>query len=65
MKGRKDTDKEDVEEKWKVVLVHFTNSLSATVEIGNIGAFSFQKDKINNTEEEYYLVDFISRPLTQ
>ena len=54
-----DTDKEDVDEESKDVLTHVTNSLSASVEIGNIRAFGFQKDKANDLEEEYYLVEFL------
>ena len=67
LKVKDDTDEEEVEEEREIILRHVTTSLAASVEIYNIGAFAFQKDKTSEkeTEEEYYLVEFISMPYTK
>ena len=62
----KGEDEEGVDKEREIVPRHVTTSLSASVEIYNIGALAFQKDKKSEeeTEEEYYLVEYIGRPYT-
>ena len=55
---KKDTDKEDIDKERKVTITHVTTSLASSVEVGNIGAFGFEKDNQQPTEEECYLVEF-------
>ena len=58
-------DELDVIEIREDTLRHMTTSLASSVEVGNIGAFGFEKvGKKNNDEkeEEYYLVEFIGKP---
>ena len=62
LKEKSGTDKEDVEEERQVVLKHVTTSIGRSIEVGNIGAYAFEKDM--QSEEDYYLVEFIGVPFT-
>ena len=59
---KSNTDEEDIDEIREVTLTHMATSLASSVEVGNIGAFGFEKDDQETTEEDYYLVEFIGKP---
>ena len=64
LQERTGSDAEEVDEEREVVLRHVTTSVARSIEIGNVGAYAFDKGEGERGEEEYYLVEFASLPWT-
>ena len=64
LQERTASDPGEVDEEREVVLRHVTTSVARSIEIGNVGAYAFDKGEGDRGEEEYYLVEFASLPWT-
>ena len=64
LQERAASDAEEVDEERKVVLRHVTTSVARSIEIGNVGAYAFDKGEGDRGEEDCHLVEFASLPFT-